>query len=149
MQVLYPLAVENLFIRDTKRKTFAGKFGTPGELNNIIEKINSPWITACVDIGHAALTGCEPENFIKGVKPEYLQALHVQDNDYLDDRHILPYTGELNWEAIMSALKSVGYTGDFTFEIVKYLEKFPDRLIPKALKFAVSVGRHLVSIFDS
>lgn len=142
------IAVENLFGKDAKRKCIVGKLGTPAELSRIIEKINSPWIVACVDVGHAALTGNEPEKFIEGVTPGVIKALHVQDNDYLDDRHIIPYTGDLNWEAIMCSLKKVGYDGDLTFEIIKYLRKFPDELLPDALKFAVSIGKHLVSIYD-
>lgn len=142
------IAVENLFYRDTKRKRLTGKLGSPEELNRVVEKIGSPWFVACVDIGHAALTGYEPENFIKGVNPSILKSLHVQDNDYLDDRHILPYTGELNWEAIMTSLKRAGYTGDLTFEIVKYLNKFPDELLVQVLNFAAVVGKHLVSIYN-
>ena len=142
------IAVENLFARDTKRKRLTGKLGSPAELNSIVEKINSPWIVACVDIGHAALTGYEPEAFIKGMNPNILKALHVQDNDYIDDRHILPYTGELNWEAIMSSLKKADYTGDLTFEIIKYLDRFPDELFSEVLKFSALVGKHLISIFN-
>ena len=142
------IAVENLFIRDKKRSRFNSKLGTPEELNSIVEKINSPWVVACVDIGHAALTGYEPEDFIKGVNPGILKALHVQDNDYMEDRHILPYTGKLNWEAIMKSLKKAEYTGDLTLEIIKFLDKFPNELLPETLKFAASVGKHLVTIYN-
>lgn len=106
-------------------------------------------INACVDIGHASLTGYEPEDFIEKMQPKYLKALHVQDNDYISDRHILPYTGDLNWKAIMTSLKNIGYDGDLTFEIFNYLKKFPDDLIPDALKFAVSIGKYLVSNFNA
>ena len=142
------IAVENLFARDKKRNYLIGKLGTPEELNRVIEKINSPWIVACVDIGHAALTGYEPEDFIKAMNPKYLKALHVQDNDYIADRHIIPYTGNLNWEAIMTSLKNAGYEGELTFEIVKYLKRFPDELFFEALKFAALVGRHLISLYN-
>ncbi len=142
------VAVENLFGRDTKRNRLTSKLGTPEELSSIIEKINSPWIVACVDIGHASLTGYEPEEFIQGLTSGILQSLHVQDNDYLDDRHILPYMGNFNWEAIMTALKNTGYTGDLTFEIIYFLGKLPDELLPEALKFAAKVGKHLVSIYN-
>lgn len=142
------IAVENLFNRDTKRKRITGKLGSPAELNSIVEKINSPWVVACVDIGHAALTGYEPEDFIKGMNPNILKALHVQDNDYIDDRHILPYTGQLNWEAIMSSLKKADYDGDLTFEIIKYLDRFPDELFSEVLKFSALVGKHLISIYN-
>ena len=141
------VAVENLFSRDPKRHRLVGKLGTPKELNSIVKKINSPWIVACVDVGHAALTGYEPEEFISRVDPSILKCLHIQDNDYLDDRHVLPYLADLNWSAIMTSLKKSGYEGDLTFEIVKYLQRFPQELIPEALKFSVVIGKHLISIY--
>jgi sugar phosphate isomerase/epimerase len=142
------VAVENLFAIDNKRKHLIGMLGSPEELNRIVEKINSPWVVACVDIGHASLTGYEPEEFIDGINPCILKSLHVQDNDYISDRHIIPYTGELNWEAIMTSLKKIGYNGELTFEIFKYLKKFPEALVLDAMKFAVSVGKYLVSIYE-
>ena len=87
-------------------------------------------------------------DFIKDVNPGILKALHVQDNDYMEDRHILPYTGKLNWEAIMKSLKKAEYTGDLTLEIIKFLDKFPNELLPETLKFAASVGKHLVTIYN-
>lgn len=143
------VSVENLFSYDSKRHYYKGRLGSPEELNEMVEKINSPWINACVDIGHAALTGYEPEDFIAKMSPNVLKALHVHDNDYLADSHIIPYTGELNWESIMKSLKNIGYDGELTFEIFCYLKKFPDVLVPDALKLAVSIGRHLISIYNS
>ena len=142
------VAVENLFYRDIKRKRLTGKLGSPQELSSIVKKINSPWIVACIDIGHASLTGYEPEEFIAGLTPGILKSLHVQDNDYLEDWHDLPYLGQLNWEAIMQSLKKSGYTGDLTFEIIRFLNKFPNELLPDALRLSASVGRHLISIYD-
>ena len=108
---------------------FTFEFGTPKELNTIVEKIKSPWIVSCVDIGHASLTGYEPEEFINGLTPGILKCLHVQDNDYLDDRHIVPYMGNLNWEAIMTSLKKTGYTCDLTFEIIYFLGKLNNGVV--------------------
>lgn len=142
------LSVENLFTRDTKRKRILGKLGSPEELNKMVEQINSPFVNACVDVGHASLTGFEPEIFIENMNPEYLQALHIQDTDYLEDKHLLPYLGELNWENIMKALKKVEYKGELTFEIVKYLEKVPEEMLPSALEFANKIGRYLISICE-
>lgn len=142
------VAVENLFKRDKKRNRYDGKIGSPEELNRIIRRIDSPWIVACVDVGHASLTGFEPEDFIGAMNPSYLKCLHVQDNDYQGDRHLIPYSGQLNWDAIMTSLKTVGYAGDLTFEIIGHLKKCPNELLPDMLKFAATVGRHLISIYE-
>lgn len=147
------LGVENLFNTDRKRNCIIGRLGKPQELNRILDRLNSPWAVACVDVGHAALTGNEPEEFIAEMNPSYLQALHINDNDYLRDRHRLPYLGDLNWAAIMAALKKSGYQGDLTMELLSmnypsYIQKFPDALIPQALTFAAAVGRHLIELFE-
>ena len=143
------VAVENLFKNDTKRNRIIGMIGSPQELNSIVKKINSPWIVACVDVGHAALTGYEPEEFISRIDPHILKCLHIQDNDYLGDRHMLPYLEKLNWDAIMTSLKKSGYDGELTFEIVKYLQKFPKELVLDALQFAAAIGKHLISIYEN
>ncbi len=142
------MAVENMFRRDRKRNKIVKRIGSPEELNHIIEKLNSPWVVACVDTGHASLTGYEPEEFIEGMSADVLKAVHIQDTDYLDDRHYLPYTGKLNWEATMRALKKIGYTGDLTFEVPGFLRNFPDDLLIEATKFMYLVGKHLVSIYE-
>ena len=143
------VAVENLFARDPATKQFTGKIGSPGELNRIVAKIGSPWVVACVDVGHAKLTGYAPEDFIAGVSAPILKALHIHDNDGMDDRHIAPFTGMFHWTKIMTALKKAGYDGELTFELVGFLKKFPNELIPDALRFVVSVGRYLVCVYDS
>lgn len=147
------LGVENLFNTDRKRNCIIDRLGKAKDLNRILDRINSPWAVACIDMGHAALTGNEPEEFIEEINPKYLQAVHINDNDYLKDRHRLPYLGELNWPAIMTALKKSGYQGDLTMELISmafpsYTQKFPDALIPAALKFAAQVGRNLIEIFE-
>lgn len=143
------VAVENLFSYDGKRKRMVGKLGSPRELNRIVKEIASPFIVACIDLGHASLTGYEPEDFIAKTDKNILKALHVQDNNYLSDEHTLPFLGELHWNAVMEALKKNGYTGDLTFEIFHYLERFPAPLIPDALKLAAATGRYLISLYDA
>lgn len=143
------VAVENLFARDAATKRITGKIGSPEDLNRIVARIGSPWVVACVDVGHAMLTGYAPEDFIAGVSAPILKALHIHDNDGIDDRHIAPFTGMFNWTKIMTALQKAGYDGELTFELVGFLRKIPDALIPAALSFIVSIGKHLVSIYDS
>ncbi len=143
------IGVENLYNRDKKRQSyFKIRCGTPESLSAFVERLDSPWFTACIDIGHASLTGYEPEDFIRGLKPGILKALHVHDTDYKQDSHTLPFFGNLNWYEITSALRDTGYQGDFTFEIRYYLKKFPEELLVDALKYAVFVGRYLISLCE-
>ena len=142
------IAVENLFVMDDKRKYYRGRLGTAKELCTFIRELNSPYFVACVDVGHAAMTGNEPERFISEMDSDLLQALHIQDGNYREDCHTIPFLGNFNWKEIMKALKEKGYEGELNFEIVKYLKNIPNELILDALRFAEKVGRYLISDFN-
>lgn len=139
------IAVENMFRYDAKRDCNWGVLATPELLCGFIKKLNSPNFVACIDVGHASLTGIEPEDFIAGMTPGVLRALHIQDTDYLRDRHVVPFMGNLNWKEIMLALKKVGYDGDLTFEVFCHLMNLPDELIQSALCYIAKIGRYLIS----
>lgn len=146
------IAVENIFKFDKKRNnSIVGVFGRESDkLPEFIEKLNSQWFVVCVDIGHASLTGKEPEDIIKGMKGlNILQALHVQDNDYQADRHILPYMGNLNWDNITKALAYVEYQGDVSLEVFQFLKRCDDAFIPHALKYAAITGRYVIEKINS
>ena len=138
------VAIENLYIYDEKCKCYRGRFHTPEILNKMIEQLDSPWFAACVDIGHAAMVGIEPETLITGLNNRVLRILHVHDNDYLGDRHTIPYGGSLNWNAIMKALKDMDYQGDFTFEIICFIAKIEPEFMEEALTYAAKTGRYLM-----
>lgn len=143
------IAVENMFYVDMKRKYRRGMLHTPEALSVMVKRLDSPHFVACVDIGHLAITSrTEAEDFINLMSNDVLLSLHVHDNDYIMDKHMLPYTGDIPWEPVMKALKKIGYKGDLTYEICTFITKMPEKLVPEALKFAEAVGRHLITIFD-
>lgn len=144
------VAVENLARIDPRRKCYIESFaGTPEAQNKFLDEVNSPWIVACLDTGHASLVSVDPEKFILKSNKNRLKALHVHDTDFVEDRHTVPFICDLNWEAIMKNLKKIGYEGDLTFEIPEYFARIPNPLIPDALIFAQKVGRHLIGIFEN
>lgn len=143
------VAVENLCDFDDKRKHYRGRLGTASELCGFVLELDSPHFVACVDVGHAAMAGNEPEQFLSEMDASLLQALHIQDGNYREDCHTVPFLGAFHWTEIMKTLKKIGYKGELTFEIVKYLKGIPRELTLDALCFAERIGRHLVSVFDS
>lgn len=143
------IAVENLFLYDQKRKCTKGLLGSPKALCDMLHRLDSPWFTACVDVGHAALNGYEPEDFLLAMEPELLGAVHIQDTDFQDDRHMLPFTQEHDWTAIMAALKQQNFAGAMNLEIISYMERVPEPLLPDALTFAAKVGRYLMAQMEA
>ena len=143
------IAVENLFVRYKDRKfVYSKRLNAPETLSRVVRELNSPYAVACLDMGHAAMAGYEPEDFIRGIDAGLLCAVHIQDGDYIEDRHTIPYVGQYHWEEILKALAETGYTGDLTFEVYKFYQNLPDTAIPHALKMAEAVGRHMIGIFE-
>lgn len=143
------VAVENIARHHTEDGQSVGVFDTPEQFCDFIHSLNSPWFCACVDLGHAAIMNCAPEEFVLRMDSSLLQGLHVHDTDYKNDCHMVPYLQEHNWEAIMKALADIEYKGDFNLEILLYTAKFPDELVVPALQFAEQTGRYLINVFHS
>lgn len=139
------VCAENMWQYDNRRKYIVDSVcSCPEEFNRLLDELDSPWIVGCLDLGHCALVGREPEDFIRAMGKERLQALHVHDVDYLQDCHTLPFTESLNWEAITGALAQIGYEGDFTFEADNFFINFPKELMPQASALMAKTGRYLI-----
>ncbi len=137
------IGFENIFDYDPFGRCME-RFSTPEQVKGFLDELNSPWFAACLDVGHAAIAGEKPERFIRGMDADTLRLLHIQDTDYMDDRHQLPYLGLHDWEEICRALAEIGYSGDVTFEIPGYLRRMPPELILEAMALAAATGRHLI-----
>ena len=105
-------------------------------------------ITGTASGGHAAITGTEPEAFIRGMTSQRMTMLHVQDTDYRSDTHTLPYLGSQNWEEITSALAEIGFMGFMNLEVLHYYNRFPKAMIPDALKLAAASARTLAAMVE-
>lgn len=117
---------------------------------DIIKEVDSPYIVALIDTGHAAGNGMglKPEDYIANMGGDIIAGLHIQDSDYLHDNHTTPFFQYLNWEEIMKALSDIGYKGDFTYEDVNVRRFFPQELTVNTLKYRARVARYLVDIFN-
>lgn len=130
-----------------EEKVMPSVCSTPEEFILYLDTLGNECFTACLDIGHAMITGQKPENFIRALGKERLTALHVHDNNGLRDMHTLPYYGGMaDWNMIMKTLSDIGYTGDLTFEAGNFLS-LPTELYPAGAQMIASVGKHLRNIF--
>ena len=86
-----------------------------------LKAVNDPYFVACLDIGHAEMRGMNTSavEMIHALGP-HLQALHLHDNDHFEDSHQLPFTMEIDFSAVMAALKQIGYAGWITLEADEY-----------------------------
>ena len=137
------VALENMWQYEPKYVINHSTCSSPTEMIRYFDTLNSPWITCCLDLGHATLVEDTPA-FIRALGAERLGALHVHDVDGVHDSHMPPYTGVTDWQQITEALKDIGYQGDFTFEVCAWLKKVPMCLHESALKLLSDSGHHLV-----
>jgi len=143
------IGVENLFQRDVKCRCYYGQHGTPAEIKAFVASIDSPRYKVCCDLGHAAITGTEPEAFIAGMDNKLLTMLHVHDTSYLEDSHTIPYLGRQNWDAITDALAAIDFKGYMNLEVLHFYEHFPVDMLPSALRMAADTAKKLALMVDS
>ena len=139
------IAIENMWGR-SKANTILPNVCSYGEdLAEMYDLLNDPdTFTVCLDLGHSGLVGDDAGHAIRYLGKR-LGALHVHDNDFITDAHTLPFLGKMDWEDITSALKEIGYKGDFTLEVDKPISKIPLCCLPSALKYMADVAKSLAS----
>lgn len=142
------VCTENMWDRDKARVIRDSLCARPEEFMALVDAVDSPWIGSCLDIGHTALVGQDPANMIRRMG-KYINCLHVHDVDYLSDKHTMPFTQELDWEEIATALGEVEYRGDFTYEANNFIKKLPQPLWRDGLKMMAAVGRYIISRIEA
>jgi sugar phosphate isomerase/epimerase len=70
---------------------------------------------ACLDVGHAHLTGGAPDAIDR--LSGYIVTTHLHDNHGTADEHLVPFDGTLDWVATMTAFQKIGYRGPLMFEV--------------------------------
>ncbi len=143
------IAVENMWQRENG-KIVKSVCADPEEMALYVDTFNriSPQFTACLDIGHAKLTGFDPTQSIK-ILGGRLKALHVHDNDGLHDDHTLPLINSTMMYDVMAALKEISYCGDFTLESYAFVAKFRPEFWQEAASFMAKTARHLTEYYAS
>lgn len=71
-------------------------------------------LKVCFDTNH--LLKENPIEFIQKLGNKIITT-HISDYDFIDERHWLPGEGMLDWQAIIKALKNVGYDEMWLYEI--------------------------------
>lgn len=120
------IATENMWNWDKEKdeSSFAA-CATPESFCEHVDIMNSDFMVACLDIGHAEMRGSNTSavEMIKCLGPR-IKALHIHDNDKWKDSHQIPFSMDIDFEAVANALKEINYSGYYTLEADKYLSKY-------------------------
>lgn len=143
------VSLENMFGEDKRRGCFCeDMFSNPAEYAEFFDMLDdSEAFTCCVDTGHSGIVGENAGETIR-ILGKRVHALHLNDNKFRDDGHLIPFQGDIDWEDVMKALAEVGYDGDFTFEALHLYENFNDSFLPTSAKYLHDVGRYLIERFN-
>lgn len=121
------IATENMFNWDhEKDDSLAAACSTPESFLAHLDAVNDPDLVVCLDLGHAEMRGLGTSACanIRALGSR-IQALHIHDNDKRHDQHLLPYTGQIDMDAIADTLREVGYAGECTLESYGFLRTLP------------------------
>ena len=135
------LAVENMRVVYEKYPTHR-YCQTPDELCDIADALG---IGVCWDFGHANISKVNQKEGIRYVGNR-LKVIHVNDNTGYDDDHILPFTGNINWNEAIEALSDVGFTGLFNYEI--NTNRVPSSLRKSFAEYLVCAANEMLTYYN-
>ncbi len=144
------IATENMWNWDgNKGHAVPAACSQPQNFLELLERVGDPDLVACLDIGHSQMKGLgtTPVEMIETLG-QHIWALHLHDNDGLHDAHELPYTGVVDYEAVLKALAKVGYRGVLTLEAYGHLPKHSPHNIQRGVMEMGETARQLAKEFD-
>lgn len=118
---------------------FFKKYAAFAKKEGIGLAIENMWGEKTAGVPHYAV---QPEAL--SMLKKHIAATHISDEAGVNQIHILPYFGNIDWEELLKAFADIGYNGSFNFEIQHYLPGVPEELILPAMKFSREVGTYLV-----
>ena len=115
-----------------------------------IKAVNDDYLVACVDVGHAEIQGLNTSAVqMIHTLGSHVQALHLHDTDRVNDNHMVPFSMDIDFPAIVRALKDVNYQGLFTLESSYYLSSFTADNVFEGVCNMSRAARRLADMFDA
>jgi sugar phosphate isomerase/epimerase len=90
----------------------------PDVLLEYFEELELAGAGVCLDFGHANLRDGAPEaaETLSG----HVVTTHVHDNQGTLDNHLVPFDGSIDWPRTLTAMRKIGYSGRFVFEVADH-----------------------------
>jgi sugar phosphate isomerase/epimerase len=140
------ICLENMFVSNRGR-IYGAICSEMSEAVRYIDALNEiageKRFAFCFDTGHSLLASKDIYSAIMELGPR-LAILHIHDNNGLQDQHLFPYTGIVDWDRFVQGLKDVGYQGVLSFETGNALNIYPAAVKAEALKLLSAIGREFV-----
>ena len=112
LETLAPVARENEVTVCFENMPFLKQtcFSRIKNVKKLLSIINDEHIKACLDVGHF---NSEKGDICEAIclLGAHLSALHVHDDRYGQDRHLIPFQGETDWNGFIRGLKEISFDG--------------------------------------
>ena len=153
------VCLENLFTNYKPAKysntmLIPGICKDPWQAADLIDRLNKEagkeCFGLCLDTGHLQIAHGDFRTYIP-VLGKRIKALHIHDNDGVQDLHRAPYTGTICWKDFYEALGQIGYDGDLNFETIKQTttELLDPELVAPWLDLIYKTGVHFRSKIEA
>lgn len=114
----------------------------PDELCDVADALG---IGVCWDFGHANISAVKQSEGLAYVGKR-LKVLHVNDNTAIEDEHLAPFMGNVNWRDAMHGLALAEFDGLFNFELTT--KPIPPTLRRQYAAFLKSAAKELMSYIE-
>ena len=142
------VAIENMFVYDHNGRPRKTNCSTAQQLKEYVDALGRDSFGVCMDSGHAALVLQDPAEMICELGSDYLLVTHMHDNTCINDDHMLPGFGTLDWVSIGRALRDIGYEGVFNYEADRLFSKlgvFRKDLSLDFLRLYAALGKSIIN----
>ena len=116
-----------------------------GYLEYILSNLDNDNIGICYDAGHCHIF--YDDQFPYQEFKNRILAVHLHDNDKSDDLHLMPFDGTIDWENVVTGLKTANYRGPITLELC-YRYDYLKMSIEEFYQKGYEIGEKLSSIFE-
>lgn len=113
------------------------------ELAALMESMGAPHLGANLDLGHSHVLGEDPDEVVARLAPRIFH-IHLEDIRSRKHYHLIPGDGDMDFNAIFSALQRSSYEGFLTVELYTYPHQ-PEEAAERSLRhlkpFLTQYGR--------
>ena len=116
------------------------------QVRKLLTAINDEHIKACLDVGHF---NAEKGNIYEAIclLGDHLSTLHVHDDRYGQDRHLIPFQGETDWNGFVRGLKTISYQGVISLE-TRVQPQTPQPIREEMELLLSRIARHLADAVE-
>ena len=116
------------------------------QVKKLLTAINDEHIKACLDVGHF---NAEKGNIYEAIclLGDHLSTLHVHDDRYGQDRHLIPFQGETDWNGFVRGLKTISYQGVISLE-TRVQPQTPQPIREEMELLLSRIARHLADAVE-